>query len=88
MPFIANFLAMDANLARPAVDQTGLTGNFDFTIQYSRDSIAPPAPGAEPESQGPTFLEALEEQLGLKLKPAVAPMDVLVIDHLEQPSPN
>lgn len=55
MHFIANFLALDANLARPAVDQTGLTGNFDFRIQYSRGLIAPPAPGAEPESQGPTF---------------------------------
>lgn len=88
MHFIANFLALDANLARPAVDQTGLTGNFDFRIQYSRDLIASPAPGAEPVSQGPTFLEALKEQLGLKLKPTVAPVDVLVIDHVEQPSPN
>ena len=88
MPFIAKFLALDANLARPAVDQTGLTGNFDFTIQYSRDSIAPPVLGAAPESQGPTFLEALKEQLGLKLKPTMAPVDVLVIDHVEQPSPN
>jgi len=88
MPLIANFLAADANLARPAVDQTGLKGNFDFTIQYSRDSIAPPAVGAEPEPQGPTFLEALRDQLGLKLKPTMAPVDVLVIDHVEEPSPN
>jgi bla regulator protein BlaR1 len=88
MLFIAKFLALDANLSRPAVDQTGLTGNFDFTIQYSRDSIAPPLPGVEPESQAPTFLEALKEQLGLKLKPTMAPVDVLVIDHVEEPSPN
>ncbi len=37
---------------------------------------------------GPTFLEALKEQLGLKLVPQTAPVDVLVLDHVEEPSPN
>jgi uncharacterized protein (TIGR03435 family) len=37
---------------------------------------------------GPTFFEALKDQLGLKLKPTRAPIQILVIDHVEQPSPN
>jgi uncharacterized protein (TIGR03435 family) len=37
---------------------------------------------------GPALLEAMKEQLGLKLKPVTAPVQVLVIDHVEQPSPN
>ena len=37
---------------------------------------------------GPTFLEALKEQLGLKLVPQTGPVDVLVLDHVEEPSPN
>jgi bla regulator protein blaR1 len=90
MPLIGHFLAWDGHLGRPAVDETGLKGTFDFTLEYSPESDAAPGPGAEAqhEALGPTFLEAIEDQLGLKLKPTTAPLDVLVIDHVEQPSPN
>ena len=69
-------------LDRPVVDQTGLTGNYDFTLQFA------PAVGADPDSQAPSIFTAVQEQLGLKLEPAKAPLDVLVIDHVEQPSEN
>jgi bla regulator protein BlaR1 len=91
MPLILDFLAWDGHLSRPAVDETGLTGTFDFTLEYSPEADVAPAGGAaeaQHEPQGPTFREALEDQLGLKLKPAMAPLDVLVIDHVEEPSPN
>jgi bla regulator protein blaR1 len=90
MPLIAAFLAFDGHLGRPAVDETGLSGTFDFTLEYSPEPDGPPRPEgeAEHEPQGLTFLEALEDQLGLKLKPSMAPLDVLVIDHVEEPSPN
>jgi uncharacterized protein (TIGR03435 family) len=43
---------------------------------------------AEPALQGTSFLEALKDQLGLKLKPTNAPLNVLVVDHVERPSEN
>ena len=79
-----------ANLDRPVLDQTGLTGKFDFTIEFTPQLNGPLPPGADaqPDPSGPTFLEALKEQLGLKLEPQTGPVDVLVVDHVEQPSPN
>lgn len=47
-----------------------------------------PAAAAQPDSQGTTFLEAVKEQLGLKLESTKAPLYVLVIDHVERPSEN
>ncbi|MFZ0516030.1 MAG: TIGR03435 family protein [Acidobacteriaceae bacterium] len=90
MKLIAASLPNVGRLGRPAVDQSGLTGNYDFTLEFTPESTAlsPPAAGTEQTSQGPTFLEALKEQLGLKLKPTKAPLNVLVVDHVERPSPN
>jgi uncharacterized protein (TIGR03435 family) len=78
------------NLGRPVLGQTGLTGTFDFSFEFTPQlSMPPPSPGATagPES-GSTFQEALKEQLGLKLLPGTGPVDVIVIDHVEEPSPN
>ena len=78
-----------ANLDRPVLDQTGLTGKFDFTIEFTPE-LPPQAPGSafQPDPTGPTFLEALRDQLGLKLVPQTGPVDVIVVDHVEQPSEN
>lgn len=78
---------------RPVEDRTGLTGTFDFNFEWSltRDSAAPPDPRQSPslpEDTGPGFLEALREQLGLKLVSSKAPVDVLVIDRVERPGEN
>lgn len=75
------------NLGRPVLDQTGLGGNFDFSIEYT-PQFNGPAPDGLFDPAGPTYVEALKEQLGLKLEPKTAPVDVLVIDHIEQPSAN
>jgi uncharacterized protein (TIGR03435 family) len=79
-----------ANLDRPVLDQTGLTGKFDFTIEFTPQFNGPVPLGADsqPDPTGPTFLEALRDQLGLKLVPQTGGVDVLVIDHVEEPSPN
>jgi uncharacterized protein (TIGR03435 family) len=49
-----------------------------------------PAPGAtvDPALSASTFLEASQEQLGLKLESETGPIDVIVVDHVEQPSEN
>ena len=79
---------------RPVVDRTGLTGLYDLELDFTPvQTPFPPGPGgpapAAPDSNSPPLIfTALQEQLGLKLKPETAPGDVLVIDHVEEPSPN
>jgi uncharacterized protein (TIGR03435 family) len=68
---------------RIVVDQTGLTGRYDFELFYTRQSAAEPAPDASPD-----IFDALPEQLGLRLVPIKGPVPVLVIDHIERPSEN
>jgi uncharacterized protein (TIGR03435 family) len=68
---------------RKVVDKTGLAGKkFDFVLQWSPDGQSDAA------NAGPSIFSALEEQLGLKLAPSQEPMKILVIDHMERPSPN
>jgi uncharacterized protein (TIGR03435 family) len=90
MKLIADSLPSLGRLGRPVVDQTGLSGRFDFTLQWTRESNGPAQSGvdAPPDSQGTTFLEALKDQLGMKLKSTKAPVDVAVVDHVERPSEN
>ena len=68
---------------RPLVDQTGLTGRYDMTLCYAPDDSRATAPNALPG-----LFTAIQEQLGLKLVPTRAPVDVFVIDHVSQPSAN
>lgn len=73
---------------RPVVDKTGLTGKFDFTVEFApetNDGRADDGAGFSHQSAGPTFYEALREQLGLRLVPQKGMVDVIVIDHLERP---
>jgi uncharacterized protein (TIGR03435 family) len=76
---------------RQVVDQTGLTGNFDVELLWSRASSGPlratPDP-APPASDGPSIFTAVEEQLGLRLQSVKVPVDYLVIDHVERPQPD
>ena len=90
MELIADSLASLGRLGRPVVDQTGLSGRFDFTLEWTQELNGPSQSGANAslDSQGTTFLEALKDQLGMKLKSTKAPMDVLVVDHVERPSEN
>ena len=68
----------------PVVDRTGLTGTYDLNVLYVPDDRRL---NAETES-GPSLAAALQEELGLKLEKGKGPVEVLVIDHLEKPSPN
>jgi bla regulator protein BlaR1 len=83
-------------LGRTVVDETGLTGDFDFTLKWTPDENTRTMPNesrngqpaAALESGAPSLFTALNEQLGLKLKMQKSPIDVMVIDHVEQPTPN
>lgn len=67
---------------RLVVDQTNLAGMFGFTLMFSPFNAAPQV------SSGASIFTALREQLGLKLEPARGPVRLLVIDSVEQPTPN
>ncbi len=85
MSLIASALSSWGNLGRPVVDQTGLTGTYDFVMDYTPD----PRPSyATEDSDGPGFQEALKQQLGLKLEAQRAPVEFLVLDHVERPDAN
>jgi uncharacterized protein (TIGR03435 family) len=69
-------------LGRPVQDQTGLKGRYDFKLAGSRSD------DVSMQSQYPSIFVALREQLGLTLIAKKAPIDFIVIDHLERPSEN
>ena len=81
MPDLADFL-MGFIPERQILDETGLPGHFDFTMTISTSA----GQGGANET-APEFFHAIEG-LGLKLIPKKAPIDVLVIDRLEEPSAN
>ena len=72
------------------LDKTGFTGKFDFSIEFTPqlNGSAPLGSNFEPDESGPTFLEALKDQLGLKLEEQMGSVNVIVVDHVEQPSAN
>ncbi|SFS01718.1 soil-associated protein, TIGR03435 family [Granulicella pectinivorans] len=77
------------------INETGLTGRYDFTLEWvMNQGDVPPPPGGSPaaespaQPQGPSFLEALDEQLGLKLRSGKATVPLLMVDHVEMPSEN
>ena len=78
-----------AILDRPVVDKTGLTGRYDFNLEWAPDisqfggEIVPDA-----GTNSPPLFTAMEQQLGLKLTRARGPVSTLVVDHLERPSEN
>jgi len=69
------------------VDQTGLTGAYDFTLTWSEQTVVSGA-GQESGTDAPSLFTAVQEQLGLKLVPTKAPVEVIVVDHVEKPSEN
>jgi uncharacterized protein (TIGR03435 family) len=77
---------------RPVVDQTGLgSKRYNFILKWTPDAPsmngATSAPPADPDAP-PDIFAAIQQQLGLKLESTRAPVDVIVIDHVEKPSEN
>ena len=90
MDVFADYVFLLDPLDRPVVNQTWLTGRFDIEMNFTPPWKMPKDQNAEVQLDltGPTLFEALKHDLGLKLVPTRAPVQTLVIDHVEQPSPN
>jgi bla regulator protein BlaR1 len=90
---IYSFGSLTGEVDKPVVDQTRLKGRYDFRLELPVGtfsfSLAPPNPDAPPaDPKGTPFLNALREQLGLKLVSSKGSIRNLVIDHAEPPSGN
>lgn len=91
MPMSNLAQALSPLVGRIVLDKTELTGNYDFELNYSPEGLgsgAPPILNGGPipiDPNMPTIFTALQEQLGLKLDSQRGPVDVVVIDRLEQP---
>jgi uncharacterized protein (TIGR03435 family) len=74
------------------VDKTGLTGRYDYTLDWTPEIQGAPANSdADPlktQGSGPSIYTAVREQLGLQLVSGKAPVDMVVVDHVERPSKN
>jgi uncharacterized protein (TIGR03435 family) len=86
MSLLASYLPQAGNLDRPVLDQTGLTGTYDFIFEHSPQRVDSVNPHGE--KPAPEFLQDLHDQLGLRLEPQTGPVEVFVLDHVERPSDN
>jgi bla regulator protein BlaR1 len=75
---------LSRQLGNVVVDKTGLTGNYDFALNWTADANQTPGAPAS-EASASALFTALQQQLGLKLEPQQSPMEVLVIDRVERP---
>lgn len=80
--------SLSQKLGCVVIDQTGLTGEFDFSLQWAPDLGENSAVGQTRAGEGPSLFTALTEQLGLRLVSQRVPADVIVIDNVQRPSSN
>ncbi|HEY4088369.1 MAG TPA: TIGR03435 family protein [Bryobacteraceae bacterium] len=93
VPFLAR--ALSEIVGRPVVDQTGLTGKYNFELKWNPEmgsantalgETPSVVPAADPDRA--TIFTALQEQLGLRLSSGKGPVEVIVVDHLARPTEN
>jgi uncharacterized protein (TIGR03435 family) len=84
MEALVNFLTQETE--RTVIDKTGLSGKYDLTLDWTSTRHGQPP---DPSSNAPPeIFTAVQEQLGLKLESQKGPVDGVIIDHVEEPSPN
>ena len=96
MAFFADNLTRQREAGgRLVVDKTGLSGEYDFSLNWTPESfldssneIESPGSRGSADTNGTSLFTALKEQLGLKLEPQKGAVEILVIDHVEPPSAN
>ena len=82
---------LSRQVRRTVVDRTGLTGKYDFALQWApeeSDASGMPDSTSTADSSGLSIFAALQQQLGLKLESGKGPVEIFVIDHAERPSGN
>jgi uncharacterized protein (TIGR03435 family) len=88
-PITSLFPILSSELRRPIIDQTGLSGLFDYHFD-----VDPGPPNSSPQIDDPAYMDTLDtvasalEKLGLKIQPAKGMAEYIVIDHVERPSAN
>jgi uncharacterized protein (TIGR03435 family) len=93
MPTLARFLT-GSGARFPVIDKTGLDGSFNLDLDLAKAASATPVSGDPPsverlnEDLFAGLVDLLERQCGLKLRRATAPIEAIIIDHAERPSPN
>lgn len=91
---LADILALLPDLGdRLVVDQTGITGKYDFTVEFMQENVTPKGPQSmesapPPDASAPSIFTAIQDQLGLRLESTKGPVNTIVITHIEQPSEN
>jgi uncharacterized protein (TIGR03435 family) len=85
--FLAELLSRQTD--RPVLDRTGLSGTYNFELKWTPDDLHTNLGQTHDDSgknnaDGPSIFTAVEEQAGLKLKPARAPVEVLVVDQVQK----
>jgi uncharacterized protein (TIGR03435 family) len=85
--------ALSQRVGRVVLDKTGLQGLYEFNLEFTPEQLPPPgafANGQAPQidPNGPSIYTALQEQLGLKLDAQRGPVEMLVIDSVEPPTPD
>jgi uncharacterized protein (TIGR03435 family) len=95
VPLDALLMLLQMQIDCPVVNKTSLTGKYSFEFKWSRTAETMPPPGASSVPQPPvddvsrpSLFKALQEELGLKLVPIQVPLESIMIDHIEKPSPN
>lgn len=81
--FVGSLGGNSGEIGRRVVDQTGLTGLWDFTLE-----AAQPGAATQGETAGTTMLDAVRDELGIKLKATRAVVSVIVVDRIDRPTEN
>lgn len=87
MQQLADYISRDGTMQfnKPVIDKTGLNGTFDLKLEYTIDSSGGPVQQGDFQAG---FIEALQDQLGLKLESSTDQVKILAVDHVEELSPN
>jgi uncharacterized protein (TIGR03435 family) len=75
-------------LGTPVQGETGLTGFYDFSLEWADPLSQRPGNGVQQPAESPDIFRAVQEQLGLKLDGKKGSVEILIIDHIEKPSEN
>ena len=79
---------LTGQVRRTVVDRTGLTGAYDFMLRWTPENFQNVTPVSGPSTDGTLIFTALQEQLGLKLQDERVPVEFLIVDKVQQPTPD